>query len=180
MKYNCEICKYQTNDASNWRKHKFSKRHLKKVNQSTNQKSDIANYCRNIAVTLPGDDSIKRYTCDYCSFTTSHYASHFKHNKRCMIRKHKEIVGEKDNEIKDLTINHLKQVIEMLRETLGSSDNSTSKNGCSFREIIYTELKDNPPLKSLDYSDFLKIIKPKKNLQRRYFLTLNTIHYTNF
>ena len=62
---------------------------------------------------------------------------------------------EKDKELLTQENTHLKQVIEMLRDSLINGGNNSSTNGNSITEALYKKMKDNPPLTELDYDDFL-------------------------
>jgi len=155
MKYSCEICKYSTDNGGNWYKHNHSKKHIEKFKLLSKYKIGVSKIIHNVSTMYPDDEELKSYTCDYCDFTTSHRPNLYKHRNRCSSRKLKEKDNKRDIELKDLTIQHQQQIIEMLRDSLINGGNNSSTNGNSITEALYKKMKDNPPLTELDYDDFL-------------------------
>jgi len=151
MKYSCNDCSYSTDNKSNWNKHLKSNKHFLKEYEKTNLKSNISLDNNKITIKYHSEEKLKSYICKYCDFSTSYRPSLYRHQNNC----YKDKLDKKDNEIKDLTIDHLKQVIEMLRDSLINGGNNSSTNGNSITEALYGKMKNNPPLMELDYDDFL-------------------------
>jgi len=173
----CNFCSYETTDSSNWRKHNMSKKHIKKAQQLTNPKIGVSKIIHTVSTLYPSEGKPKSYTCDYCKFTTSHRPNFYKHRNRCSERKLNNELDKKNNELLTQENTHLKQVIEMLRESLINGGNITSTNGNSITEVLYSKMKDNPAL-AIDYDDFYSIIRPKSKLAKEILANFehNTLH----
>jgi hypothetical protein len=90
MEYNCNICNYNTNDSSNYKKHLSSKKHQKySLNKSNKDNKNIADHSLNIAdhSLNIADHSLniakkKNYTCNICGLELRHQSSYSRHKNK--------------------------------------------------------------------------------------------------
>jgi len=72
MKYNCEYCKYITNDSGNFNHHIKSKKHMKNLQENETENKKI--------------NDIKIYICDYCNSEFSRKYTLTRHLINCKIK----------------------------------------------------------------------------------------------
>jgi hypothetical protein len=128
MKYNCDSCRYSTDDISNFNRHNKSPKHHSKSALYTTQLNDYANInhdLNNINNDLIDADKNKTYVCKFCDFESAHMSSLSRHKSKCKIllkNKAKEdteynfqkIILKKDEELKkmDEEIKYYKRMAE--------------------------------------------------------------------
>jgi len=135
--YYCKSCSYKTQDPSNWRKHKSSKKHIEKVDLVTTTKNGVSKIIQFDSNMTPKIEELKSYSCDYCKFITSYHGNLYKHIKRCLSKK----LEEKNKELLIQENENLKKINDILRESLVNKTGSTSVNGNSVTEALYSKMK---------------------------------------
>jgi hypothetical protein len=147
MKYNCNSCSYSTNDASNWSKHKNTKRHLKKVQYNNNSKIDTQGDTHtDTQVDIQADTEISakvlsvekeknKYLCPHCSEAFCYKSGLYRHMKhRCVnvreTKTDKELIvslrKELDNRFIE-SINDLREHNKFLQSIVEKSENTTNE-----------------------------------------------------
>ena len=120
MKYSCKSCNYETDDKSNWSKHKKSKKHSEKSKKANKSTFDSLNYVSSSSQTFESTtkSTTKKIICVHCNIEFSKTCYLSRHIKNCVIK-------EKDNKLRENNI-ALKEKDNQLREnniTLKEKDN---------------------------------------------------------
>ncbi|ARF08768.1 hypothetical protein Catovirus_1_818 [Catovirus CTV1] len=114
MKYQCIICNYETDDKSNWSKHKKSKKHKNKESESTNLLD------KSLMNPQPLPSNSKKNICKYCNITFTQTCHLSRHIKKCSEKYHTEqitILQQENNQIKSNSIiKTLKEKIKSLEQ----------------------------------------------------------------
>ena len=107
--FKCECCRYETGFKSNYTAHLKTAKHLKKIENCTNNAQIITN-------NAPIINNI--YTCDYCNSKYTKLSSLNRHHKKCV----KKIILHKDTKLQnnDIQIQLLQQTNDKLKETYES------------------------------------------------------------
>lgn len=156
MKYNCDICKYSTNDKANYFKHKKTNKHL----QNSNEVNKSTTILPHNAPQMP-HEALKKYVCNYCNIDFSRSNHLIRHTKICKEKntkhellekefaKYKEIVEiekkQKDNENK----------IKLLEEKLKSFENEKKL------------LEDNVEIMKSQYENHIETLKNENKFQKQ-------------
>ena len=159
MKYNCDICNYETHDFGNFSRHKTSKRHTRKCEEITSTENI------NKQNKKQSDDKVN-INCAYCNkkFTTK--TSMYRHQKHyCQLRekndnKVKEIKNKTANQIEELK-NKLDQVTKEKEQILSLANNSAQSNKKSISAMSYAlkYFSNAPSIGLLEDDDFDKMSK---------------------
>ena len=106
MTFTCTICNYETKLKANYTRHLKSKRHIEKIEITTDNEHIITNNAPII--------TNNNYTCEYCNSNYTKLSSLNRHQKNCV----KQILQDKESQIennqkqlqeKDLQIKELKE-----------------------------------------------------------------------
>ena len=121
MKYKCNLCHYLTNDASHYKRHKNTKKHIRNVeayDKIKNEQSDVSESSDKVDIVAArnGEKRRKRsYVCDDCqvTFTRSHDLS--RHISTCVKRIENDKSKELERKLREQDIK-LKEKEKILRE----------------------------------------------------------------
>ena len=133
--YNCKHCNYQTDNKPNYTRHLKTKRHLLKIEISTN----------NIPVNTNNQiiSTNNQYTCRYCNYQYSNLSSLNRHLKKCVqkiISDKNKLLFEKDKLLEDKT-----KQFKIMKETSDKQfeliKETTDKLMSKFKQSYEDEIK---------------------------------------
>ena len=158
MKYNCNVCNYETHDFGNFSRHKTSKRHVRKC-EELSSKENINKHHKEQSDEL----NIK---CSYCNkkFTTK--TSMYRHQKHyCQLKKSntnqtKELKNKDIDQIEELK-NKLDQVTKEKEQILNLANNNAQSNKKSISAMSYAlkHFSNAPSISLLEDDEFDKMSK---------------------
>lgn len=164
MRYSCVTCNYETDDFGNWSRHKKSKRHVQKNNQSNKltctdscltptrlqSDSDSAPYKnRQSLKNIKSNKVENKFECNYCGNNYSKSSNLSRHLKFCISKKHNLLENqfeiykrEKDIEIKEkdteCQLQIMKEKLKILEEKNKTLENhiDTLKSENNFQKQL--------------------------------------------
>lgn len=104
VKYNCNICKYETDKKTDYSRHNKSKRHLEKVEEK--------NIESKLNPTRIQHESDNKFVCIYCNNKYSTQSNMSKHMKKCA----NIVVIEKETAIVNVKAEHMVEKLELLEK----------------------------------------------------------------
>lgn len=158
MKYNCDVCNYETHDFGNFSRHKTSKRHIRKCEELASEENT-------------NEQNKKQFNksntkCSYCNkkFTTK--TSMYRHQKYYCRLKNKNINKVKEPKNKNIDqIEELKNKIEQITKekeqilNLANSNAQSNKKSISAMSYALKHFSNAPPIGLLEDEEFDKMSK---------------------
>jgi hypothetical protein len=156
MKYNCDVCKYESYDFGNFSRHKQSKKHLKNESQNVTN-ATLTQQTRNVQISINekcGNNSA--FSCDFCQKTFTHHQSMYRHMKyHCKnkgnITENEKLMSEIVNE-KNLLKEQNKKLLD-----LATTNANVAKKSISAMSFALKHYDDAPPIKLLEDEQFDKM-----------------------
>jgi hypothetical protein len=179
MKYICNPCNYETNDFSNYSKHKSTRKHKFKCISANNisieskQSQPIININQPIISTNQNNKTIEldgKLSCPNCRKLFSYKQSLSRHKKTC--KENVPTIKDLQNEVEKLKtqllisslqaeIKNKDTKIELLTKnnatlaTVAENNSETSKTSCSALSFILKNYKSAPCIKPFDKFELL-------------------------
>ena len=153
MKYNCNICKYSTNERGNWYRHKKSKRHINNENITNIYIDNEQNMCHNDT-----KNNINKIEISDENKSLTDLLIKEKDKQINRLLKDKTDQSEKAN----AQIDYLKSIIEHMKSNTTSSSD-IAKTSVSSLNYLLTNCKQAPPLKQIEREEAQKILSLQYN-----------------
>src|SRR5579883_2080051 len=113
MKYQCKECNYETDDKSNWYKHKKSKKHIENSNKLL-----IMNPVESNKNPIESNKNLdkkeckpSKYICDICKLSYSTTSNLSKHRKKCLNENDNLLIKKLKDENKMLELSKQNEII---------------------------------------------------------------------
>ena len=159
MKYNCDVCKYESYDFGNFTRHKQSKKHLKNMTQNVINATLVQQTSNTQASMIKHDEKCENnavFSCDFCQKTFTHHQSMYRHMKyHCKnkgnITENEKLMSEIINE-KNLLKEQNKKLLD-----LATSNANVAKKSMSAMSFALKHYEDAHPIKLLEDDKFDKM-----------------------
>jgi len=160
MSHICDICNYETNDLSNFSRHKLSQKHIKKIEHNASksasksakisqQKSIIADELKTKSDT-ESDDGKTPFSCRFCHKFFKHNQSLWKHEKyRC---RDKSDLEDKINELNDKISQITNEKEKILN--IATTNAKVAKKSMSAMSFALKHYENAPPIGLLEDDEF--------------------------
>jgi hypothetical protein len=154
MKYECDICKYKTDDSGNWNRHIKSIKHIQQI--ELNKKYyckdcdyytyDLSNYLKHKKTSrhlkIKNYNNLDTYICEHCKNKYKYISSLQRHKNECS-KKIEEFVIIENNIIKENN-DFLKKMIEKKDDIIIGVGKLLTSNMTAMRFL--TSYINNPPV----------------------------------
>lgn len=148
MKYICQECNYETDDKSNWAKHKKSNKHIQNSNKLVNNPQMIPKDPDKIP-------EIIKTKCLYCNIEFKQLCHLSRHLKKCSLKITKDIENQSEKKISQYEIKTLREKINLLEKQNRERINLLEKQNKEKIELL--EKQNNLLIKENEYHKQLVI-----------------------
>jgi hypothetical protein len=150
--YKCELCNYKTDRTFDMKKHKASKKHIKNMEDVTQNLSPAFSNKND----EKSKDDTELFQCQYCGSEFKYSYNKTKHEKSACKKK----AGSTDDVVKLLLENNKEKTkqIDFLMELL-KTNSETANKSISTTSYIIKHFDKAPPMKKMDNKKAMKLLE---------------------